>query len=234
MQTMLPKRCPQTVGSRDIEVHAHEFFAMRKDLGRRAFERDVPALEDHNAVRLGSLFHEMGDHDDAHTAFVELAANMHERSTPTGIEHRRGLIENQNARLHGKRTSKRDTLLLSTRKRMSLTALEPRKTNRFERSAHMFDDLLGRHAQILGAKRHIVLDKRSHQLIIGILKDHAHIRADIVHIGRIRRVQPAHANDALVGGQQRVEVFGERGLPRTVGSQNADELTVSYIEGDAT
>ena len=98
-------------------------------------------MEDSNAIGLGSLFHKVRNHHDSHAAIVECAARFHKTLASARIEHRGGLIQNENARLHGEHAGKRRALLLATRECMGLVALKAHQTHGLQRLAHALRDL---------------------------------------------------------------------------------------------
>ena len=89
---------------------------------------------------------------------------------------------------------------------------------------------LRRDAEVLGCEGHVVLDDVGDDLVIGILKDHAHRGAHgqkIVLVGRV------HAVDIhLAAGRQQdgVEVLGERALAGAVVPQNGHERAARDLE----
>ena len=90
--------------------------------------------------------------------------------------------------------------------------------------------LLRRDAEVLGREGHVVLDDVGDDLVIGILKDHAHRGA---HGQKIVLVGRGHAVDIhLAAGRQQdgVEVLGERALAGAVVPQHGHERAARDLE----
>ena len=58
-------------------------------------------------------------------------------------------------------------------------------------------DLGGRHAEILRAERHIILDDRRDELIVRILEHHADLLPDAPDLRLLLRIEPVDAARAL-------------------------------------
>ena len=175
----------------------------------------------------------MRDHDDGEAALVKLVANAHQASATTRVEHRRGLVQNQDARVHGKNAGNCHALLLTARKRMGFLALETCKPHIGQRARHALAQLGQLNAQVLGAECHIVLNQRGHQLVIRILKNHTGGLTDKIRALGIGRAHSIHRHRSLVGQQKRIHVLRQRGLAAAVASQNADELTRIHMSAHA-
>ena len=135
------KRHAQTARLRHIKVELREFVRLRQDLLGRAQHGNAARLEDSNAIGLSGLFHKVRNHHDGHAAFVQRMTGLHKTLASARIEHRGGLIQNENARLHGEHAGKRHALLLATRERMGLVALKAHQTHGLQRLAHALRDL---------------------------------------------------------------------------------------------
>ena len=171
----------------------------------------------------------MRDHDDSEAALVKLAANTHQAGATAGVEHCRSLVQNQNARVHGKNACNGHALLLTTGKRMGLLALETGKPHVGQRTRHALTQLGQLNAQVLGAERHIIFNQSRHQLIIRILENHAGRLTDEVRALGVGRAHSVHRHRSLVGQQKRVQMLRQRGLAAAVASQNADELACIHV-----
>ena len=112
------------VGHRDVEAKAGQHVCLREHLVRRAVERHAPVAEHDDALGLGGLLHEVGDHDDRHALAVEPVARMHERGAPTGVEHGACLVEHERLRTHGEHAGKCQALLLPAGQACRLAPLE--------------------------------------------------------------------------------------------------------------
>ena len=164
----------QIVHGGNGQIEARELGRIGEDLCRRALERNAALVEHHHAVGLRRLLHIVRDHNDRHACTVELAAHAHQTRTPARVEHRRRLVEHEHRRMHGERAGDGDALLLPARKRMGLVLLKAGQADLGKRVAHALRELGVAHPQILGAEGDICLDKRCHELVVGVLKHHAH------------------------------------------------------------
>ena len=169
----------------------------------------------------------MCDHDYGHAAGLEFTDDAHESGPSARIEHGRGLIEHEHARLHGERTRDGNALFLPARERMRLMPLEAHEPHGLERCAHALGDLRGRDTHVLGAESDIVLDERRHELVIGILEHHAHMRAHGVDERGARRVEAVDGHAALIRHEQGVEVPSKRRLARPVTAEHGQDLAVT-------
>ena len=109
----LLERQAQLAGIRHVQVERRQLAGLREHLFGRAFARDATFIHDHNAIGRRGFFHVMGDHDNGHASVVELAAYAHEAFAAAGVEHRRGFVQNERARLHGEHAGNGDALLLA-------------------------------------------------------------------------------------------------------------------------
>ena len=101
-----------------------------------------------------------------------------------------------------------------------------RHVDGLERLMHALADLIGRHAEVLGAKGHVVLDDRRDELVVGILEDHADLLADLPElrrVGRRCRVEAADAAGPRRRQQECIEVLRERRLARAIRPEDRDE-----------
>jgi hypothetical protein len=84
-------------------------------------------------------------------------------------------------------------------------------------------DLLLGHAEVAGAERQVLRNGTCEELVVGILKDIAHMRGKLLHT-HVRSVD-AIDDDAPRGGfEQTIQMLCERRLARTVLTHDADDL----------
>ena len=141
-----------------------------------------------------------------------------------GVEHRGGLVQDEDLRVHRKGAGDGDALLLPAGKRMCLMLLEARKTDVFEALGHAFAQLGGGDSQILGAECHVIFHNRRDELVVRVLKDHAGALANRVGALALGGVHAANLHLPLIGNEQRVQMLRERRLPRSVAAEDAHEL----------
>ena len=183
-------------------------------------------MEDSNAIGLGGLFHKVRNHHDGHATIVQRVASLHEALASTRIEHRRSLIQNEHARLHGEHAGKRHALLLAARKRMGLVTLKAHQAHTLQRLAYALRNLRRRHAKVFGTERNVIFDKRCHQLVIGILEYHARGRTNVVDQLGVGRIHAVDAYRAHIGLQQRIQMLGKRRLARPIATEDAEKLAI--------
>ena len=191
----------QAARRRHVQVERREFVRPRQDLVWRAEHGNAPRPKDRNAIRLGCLFHKVRNHHDGHTAIVQCTACFHEALASARIEHRGCLVQDKHARFHGKHAGERHALLLSTRERVGLVALKAHQAHGLQRPAHALRNLGRFDPKVFGAKGNIVLDKRRHKLVVGILKHHARGRANVIDQLGVGRVHTVDAHRARIGLQ---------------------------------
>ena len=80
-------------------------------------------------------------------------------------------------------------------------------------------------AQVFRPERHIVLDKRRDQLVVGVLEHHAAGFAHQVDVRVVGRVHPVHDHASLIGDEKGVQVFRQRRFPRPVAAEDAEEFS---------
>ena len=124
---------------------------------------------------------------------------LHKAFASARIEHRGCLVQDEHARLHGEHAGKRHALLLPARERVGLVALKAHQTHGLQHLAHTLRNLGRFDPKVFGAKGNIVLDKRRHELIIGILKHHTRGRADVVDQLGVGRVHAVDAHRSRIG-----------------------------------
>ena len=155
---------------------------------------------------------------------MQLAAHAHETLAPARVQHGRGLVQDEDGGLHGQHAGDGHALLLPARQRRGLALVEALQPHVGQRVGHALAQLVGGHAQVLGAEGHVVFDEACHQLVVGVLEHHAGVAADEVGGALVARVAVEHGDAALVRHEQRVDVLGQRRLARPVAAQDAHEL----------
>ena len=193
-----------------------------------AVHAHLAAVEHHHAVGGGRLLHEVGDHHDGHAALVQLAHDAHEPGPSAGVEHSRGLVQDEDGRIHGEHAGNGHALLLAAGKGVGLVRLEALQAHLGERPGHALAQLGVGDAEVLRAEGDVVLDEARHQLVVGVLEDEPRIRADEVGLLGVAGVAAEHVHLALVGQKQRVDVLGQGGLARAVAAEEAQELPLGH------
>ena len=116
---------------------------------------------------------------------------------------------------------------------MGLVSVEADKPHLFQGVLHALGDFGRINPKILGAERHIVFHERRHNLVIGILEDHARSRANVIDVFRIARIEAINEHASLIGNKQGIHMLRERRFARTIAAKNADELPFCDIQAHA-
>ena len=196
----------------------------------RDIRRDPPGLHADDAVRRPCLVDVVGDMHDGGAARLQLIENRHDLAARDRIEHGRRLVEHDHRRQHGQRAGDGDALLLAAAHQGRIRGAETGHIDRVQRIGDATSDIRARHAEILRAERHIVLDHRRDDLILRILEH----RADTAARATVRiRVRPGPIREhpfaeqcdgaAIRCGQSRDDPR-QRGLARAVRADDAQAL----------
>ena len=170
------------------------------------------------------------EHDRDALLAAELRGRVDDLAPAGRIEHGRRLVEHDALGLHGDDTRDGHALLLPAGEQVRRVQAKIIHADLLERGIHPRAYFLRRDAEVLGREGHVVLDDVGDDLVIGILKDHAHRGAhgqEIVLVGRV------HAVDVhLAAGRQQdgVEVLGERALAGAVVPQHGHERAARDLE----
>ena len=98
--------------------------------------------------------------------------------------------------MHGHDAGNRDALLLSARKVIRRFQAVGGHADCRECGIDPLPDVLGRHAEVLGTKAHIVLDQVCDNLIIGILEHHADLAAYVEELCIVRGIHTGNKHGA--------------------------------------
>ena len=141
-----------------LESQLRELLAVGEDLGRRALEHDAPVVHHDDAVGGQGLLHEVRDVHDGGALVAQLGHHAHDAATSAHVEQGARLVQHEHARLHGKRAGDGNALLLSARQARRVAACVVGHRHAGKLALHARADLVGRDAQVLGAKGHVLLD----------------------------------------------------------------------------
>ena len=198
---------------RHVEVELAQPLGLGKQLARRPLQRNAPLIHDDDAVGRKRLAHEVGNGHHRHTLLVVQTRDHSQHfGAALRVEHGGGFVEHEHVGAHGQDAGNADALLLPAREKVGRTVAQIAQFHLAQRPVYARDHLVARHAQILGAEGDILLHHCRHNLVIGLLKDHAHCRADVAQSLLVARVPAFHPNLTRIGQEQPVEVARERGL----------------------
>src|SRR5918998_220305 len=113
----------------------------------------------------------MGDVHDGPRAPQRLEPAQDLRASPR-VEHRGGLVEEENLRVEGEEAGQRYALLLAAREGVGLSPLVAFEADGPDRLPHPTPHLLARHAQVLEPEGDVVLDEWRDEPVLGVLEEH--------------------------------------------------------------
>ncbi len=217
-----------------VEVQAAQALHLLKNLARRTGEGDATLIQDHDAVGVHRFAHEVCHrHDRDALLAVEPPRNRQHFGAAQRVEHRRGLVQHQHVGLHRQHARNADALLLPAGKLMRGALAIGLHLHAVERPIDAAQNLRARHAQVFRAKGDILLDDGRHDLVVGVLEDHADRAANVAQAGALLGVPGFDPHVAAVGQQQRIEMLGQRRLARPIVSQQHDILALLDGQIDA-
>ena len=205
--------------------------AVAEEAGDAPRVDDRPRLQRDDAVGADHLVHLLGHVDDGEAAFAQPAHRLEHLGAAGGVQHRGRLVEHQGSARHGEDAGERRALLLAAGEQVRLPGLELRQPEPLEHLVDPGADRLRRPRQVLEAERHVVLHALRHELVLRVLEEHADVAA--------RRHAPVLGQEVVAAGErqggpggalQAAEQTGERGLARTVGAHDRDELAGGHGE----
>ena len=179
------------------------------------------------------LVHMVGDEHHGDALLPVQAMDGGEDLLPAhGVQHGGGLVQDDAVRLHGDDAGDGHPLLLSAGKEVRRVADELPHAHIPEGIIHPAADLLRGDAQVLRGEGHVLLHHVGNDLVVRVLKDHAHPLADGEKVPLVLRVHPLHQN--LAGGREQdgVHGLGQGGLSGAVVAQHRHEAALLNGEGD--
>ena len=220
-----------------LEPEGRDLLGVGEDLRGCAGERDLALAQDDDAVGLEGLLHEVRDVHDRGAGRAQAAHDAHDGAASAHVEQGAGLVEDEQARLHGERAGDGDALLLAAGEACGVGLGEGAHGDAVELAADAALDLGGLDAEVLGAEGDVVLHDRGDDLVVGVLEHEAEalaraaVRGEVdVAAGEDLLAQERHV--AGVRGEEPRQHEGERGLARAVGAQDADVLAGTDVERD--
>ncbi len=148
------------------------------------------------------------------------------------VEPARGLVHDEDARLHGEDGGDRDRPLLAAGEAVGRALREVLRADAREGLRDPRPHVLGREPEVQRPEAHILGDGRHEQLVVRVLEDHADRPADVGQRVLCDR-DAADVDGAVRRRQQAVQVQQQRGLAGAVGADDGDRLAVPDLEGDA-
>ena len=170
------------------------------------------------------------EHDRDALLAAEFGGRVNDLAPAGRVEHGRRLVEHDALGLHGDDARDGDALLLPAGEQVRRVQAKVIHTDLPEGGIHPRAYFLRRDAEVLGREGHVVLDDVGDDLVIGILKDHAHRGAHGQEILFVRRVHAVDIHLAAGRQQDGVEVLGERALAGAVVPQHGHERAARDLE----
>jgi len=107
---------------------------------------------------------------------------------------------------------------------------EPQHPHRLEGHTDAAPDLRGRKAEVARAEGHVLLDAHPHDLVVGVLEDHAHAAADLSVGLRVFRAEAVDQDLALLRDEQGIEVLHQGRLAAPVGADDGQVLPLGDLQ----
>ena len=170
------------------------------------------------------------EHDRDALLAAELGRRVDDLAPAGRVEHGRRLVKHDALGPHGDDARDGHALLLSAGEQVRRVQAKIIHADLLQGCIHPCAYFLRRDAEILGREGYVILDDVGDDLVIRILKDHAHRGAHgqkIVLVGRV------HAVDIhLAAGRQQdgIEMLGERALAGAVVPQHSHERAARDLE----
>ena len=199
----------------------------------RAVEGRRPGRQRHDPVGQQHLVHLLG-HEHDREAVVGLAATARQHLVaPRRIEHRRGLVEHEHAARHGQHPGQRGALALTTRQQVGLARAQVRRPNCARTSSTRRAISAEGRAEVLETKGQVFFDGGAHELVLGILEQHA----DVAAHGKVARRRSSRSCPHTSRARPRrplqpAQQPGERRLAGAVGADHGHELAL--VNGRST
>ena len=169
----------------------------------------------------------MGDeHNGDAPLLIETADGIQHLPAAVGIQHGGGLVQNDALRFHSDDAGDGDPLLLTARQLMRRMGAVIEHIHRPQGVVHPAADFLRRHPQVFGAEGHVLLHDGGDQLVIWVLKHHAHRAAHLVFERLVAGVHLLDQDGAARGQQHGVEMLGDGGFPAAVVAKKRHEGTL--------
>jgi len=189
--------------------------------------------DDHAVGDLERLLLVVGDEDAGHVDLVvQPAQPAAQLLADLGVERAEGLVEQQHLGLDGQGAGQRDALALAARELVRVALGQRLELDQAQQVQHAAADLrigrphrLGAHAQAEGD----VLEDRQVAEQRVVLEDEAH--AAVAHVG-VGGVLAVEVHAAAVGHLEPGDDAQQRGLARTRGPQQRDQLARGHVEVD--
>ena len=170
------------------------------------------------------------EHDRDALLAAELGRRVDDLAPAGRVEHGRRLVEHDALGLHGDDARDGHALLLSAGEQVRRVQAKIIHADLLQGCIHPCAYLLRRDAEILGREGYVILDDVGDDLVIRILKDHAHRGAHRQKVILVRRVHAVDIHLAAGRQQDGVEVLGERALAGAVVSQHGHERATRDLE----
>ena len=167
---------------------------------------------------------------DGHAARLQAVENRHDLGPGGPVQHGGRLVEHDHRRMHRHRARDGDALLLAAAHHRRIRGSRLGHVDRLQSLGDAPADVVMRDAEVLRAERHIVLDHRGDELVLGILEHRADAAARPAVGIRIRpgiaveHPFAQHRDGARVRGRKPGDDPRQRGLPRTVRADDAHAL----------
>ncbi len=213
------------------KAYGPQGVGLPEDVPRGAVAQDPAAAHDDHAVGLDDLLHAVGDVDHRNALLPEVPQDVEDPLAARRVEVGGRLVEDHIGRLHGEHAGDRHESLFPARARVG-GRLASLSIPTVSRATPTPPDLRWREAEVAGPEGDILLDTHAHDLVVGVLEDHAHAPADLAVRLRVLRVEPVDEDSALLRDEQGVEVLHQGRLAAPVGADDGQVLPLGDLQVD--
>ena len=176
----------------------------------------------------------MRDDDHGHAGVRQLLHDVEHLADHLGVERGCRLVEQHDLRLHHERAHDGHTLLLAAGELDGIGVGTVLEADAAQQLQSLFRRGLVRHAEHLFRCQGHVLQDRPVREEVEMLKDHAHLPAQLIDVDLLLRDIDAVEQDRSARRRlQQVQAAQERALAGAGGADGRDDIALPDIDGDA-
>ena len=191
----------------------------------------MACIHDHHPVRVDDLLHIVGDQKDRDPfLFVELMDRFYDLLAAVGVQHGRGLVQDDALGLHGHDACNGHSLLLAAGKLIGRLETVRRHSHGFQAPVHPLPDLVCGHAHIFRSKAHVLFHHIADDLVIRVLEYHA---GGLPHVPEMLLVAGLHVGNidrSIRRKEDPVHQLGKGGFSRAIMAQNGHKAPLLDIQ----
>ena len=214
---------------RNIKSERFHFFHLRENILGYTLSNDVSVVHYDYSVSMSRLVHIVRDKNYRYAEIlVQLFDSFHNFLSSVRVEHRSRLVHNDAVGAHSDYAGNGNTLLLTARKLVRRMILVFIHIDRAKRIVNTLTHLFLRNAHIFKGESNIFLNDSRNDLIIGVLKNHTDMLANVEKLALVRCIYPVGVDLALVWDKDSVEMLCNCRFSRAVVSENSHKFALFY------